>query len=115
MPRYSTPYASSYTFGPGPLSTVMKALIGVNVVVFFAQVLVPALTLAFGLRPAAVVRDFYVWQLVTYMFLHGDPFHILFNMLALWMFGTEFERMWGARPFLRFYFVTGIGAGALTV
>ena len=42
-------------------------------------------------------------------------FHILFNMLALWMFGTELERIWGTRYFLKFYFVTGIGAGVLTV
>jgi membrane associated rhomboid family serine protease len=56
-----------------------------------------------------------VWQLVTYMFLHAGLFHILFNMLALWMFGTELERVWGTRYFLKFYFVTGIGAGALTV
>jgi membrane associated rhomboid family serine protease len=49
------------------------------------------------------------------MFLHGGLFHILFNMLALWMFGTELERLWGTRYFLKFYFVTGIGAAILTV
>ena len=49
------------------------------------------------------------------MFLHGGVFHIVFNMLALWMFGAELERLWGTRYFLKFYFVTGIGAGALTV
>ena len=47
------------------------------------------------------------------MFLHGGVFHLLFNMLALWMFGAELERIWGTRYFLKFYFVTGIGAGAL--
>ena len=56
-----------------------------------------------------------MWQLGTYMFLHGGIFHILFNMLALWMFGAELERIWGTRYFLKFYFVTGIGAGVLTV
>jgi membrane associated rhomboid family serine protease len=49
------------------------------------------------------------------MFLHGGLSHILFNMLALWMFGTELERVWGSRYFVKFYFVTGIGAGVLTV
>jgi membrane associated rhomboid family serine protease len=49
------------------------------------------------------------------MFLHGGVLHILFNMLALWMFGAELERIWGTRYFLKFYFVTGIGAGILTV
>ena len=49
------------------------------------------------------------------MFLHGGVFHIVFNMLALWMFGAELERTWGTRYFLKFYFVTGIGAAVLTV
>src|SRR5260370_797416 len=49
------------------------------------------------------------------MFLHGGICHIVFNMLALWMFGAELERTWGTRYFLKFYFVTGIGAGLLTV
>ena len=93
----------------------MKTLIGANVVVFFAQVLVPSLTDAFGLQPASVVERLAVWQLGTYMFLHGGLTHILFNMLGLWMFGTELERIWGTRYFLKFYFVTGIGAGVLTV
>ena len=65
--------------------------------------------------PLLVVRKLWLWQLGTYMFLHGGLFHILFNMLALWMFGTELERVWGTRYFLKFYFVTGIGAGVLTV
>ena len=113
--RRSSPYVSSYSFGPGPLSTAMKALIGANVLVFFVQAFQPAITAMFGLEPSYVVRNFWVWQLGTYMFLHGGVFHILFNMLALWMFGAELERIWGTRYFLKFYFVTGIGAGILTV
>jgi membrane associated rhomboid family serine protease len=93
----------------------MKALIGANVILFLAQAVVPGLTLALGLRPAAIVRGFYFWQLVTYMFLHGGIFHILFNMLFLWMMGTELERTWGTRYFVKFYFVCGVGAGVLTV
>jgi membrane associated rhomboid family serine protease len=62
-----------------------------------------------------VVHLFFVWQLVTYMFIHAGIGHILFNMLALWMFGTEFERLWGTRRFLRFYFFCGIGAGICVV
>jgi rhomboid family protein len=115
MPRYSSPYASSFSFGPGPLSTALKAIIAANVAMFFATAFVPALTQLLGLSPVSVIRHFYVWQLITYMFLHGGIFHILFNMLALWMFGTELERIWGTRYFLKFYFVTGIGAGASTV
>ncbi len=117
MRRNSSPYASSFSFGPGPLSTALKALIGANVVMFVAMAFLPkSWTLdVLGLVPFFVVHQLKVWQLVTYMFLHGGIFHIVFNMLALWMFGTELERIWGSRYFLKFYFVTGVGAGALTV
>jgi membrane associated rhomboid family serine protease len=93
----------------------MKALIGANIALFLVQAIVPGVTDWLGLRPADVVSRFYFWQLATYMFLHGGVFHILFNMLFLWMMGTELERMWGTRYFLGFYFVTGIGAAILTV
>src|SRR5262252_7010882 len=115
MRRYPSTYASSFSFGPGPISTALKALIAVNVLMFVVRAFVSSVDLYFGLVPALVVHRFWVWQTATYMFLHGGIFHILFNMLALWMFGTELERMWGSRYFLKFYFVTGIGAGILTV
>lgn len=114
--RPASPYASSFSFGPGPISTTLQALIGANVVMFVAQFLFnPAVTDLLGLHPAFVLHSFWVWQLATYMFLHGGVFHIVFNMLALWMFGAELERTWGTRYFLKFYFVTGIGAAVLTV
>jgi membrane associated rhomboid family serine protease len=115
MRRSSAPYVSSFSFGPGPLSTALKALIAANVVMFVAQLIAPVVTDVLGLRPFFVLHRFTVWQLGTYMFLHGGFFHIIFNMLALWMFGAELERLWGTRYFLKFYFVAGIGAGALTV
>jgi membrane associated rhomboid family serine protease len=115
MRRPASPYASSFSFGPGPISTTLQALIGANVVMFVAQGIFPVLTALLGLHPAWVIHSFWIWQLVTYMFLHGGLFHILFNMLALWMFGAELERTWGTRYFLKYYFVTGIGAGLLTV
>src|SRR5215471_7114022 len=52
-----------------------------------------------------------VWQLFTYLFLHGGVFHLVFNMLALWMFGSPLESDWGTRRFLRYYFICGVGAG----
>jgi membrane associated rhomboid family serine protease len=55
--------------------------------------------------------DFWPWQLVTYMFMHGGFLHLFFNMLALWMFGMELENTWGSRKFLIFYMLCGIGAG----
>ncbi len=117
MPRYPSRYASqsSFSFGPGPISTALKIIIGVNVAMFLATTIVPELRIQLGLVPMWVVTRLHVWQLVTYMFIHAGVFHILFNMLALWMFGAELERVWGTRYFLKFYFVTGIGAGVLTV
>ena len=115
MRRPASPYASSFSFGPGPISTTLQALIGANVVLFVAQSLFPILTYVLGLHPGLVIHSFRIWQPATYMFLHSGVFHILFNMLALWMFGADLERTWGTRYFLKFYFVTGIGAGLLTV
>lgn len=110
------PYSGvSYAFGPGPVTGAVKVLIFINVGVFLLSLLFDSLILFFGLVPGAVVERFRLWQPVTYMFLHGNLVHILFNMLALWMFGTELERMWGTRFFLKYYFVTGIGAAALTM
>lgn len=54
---------------------------------------------------------FQIWQPVTYMFMHGDFFHLFFNMYTLFIFGSVLERVWGTKKFLLFYFVTGIGAG----
>ena len=92
----------------------MKYLLLVNVGVFFLEFLWGAeLIYVFGLTPALVKKGF-IWQLVTYMFLHGGFFHILFNMFALWMFGCDIERAWGTREFLKYYFITGVGAGFFT-
>jgi len=115
MRRYPSTYTSSFSFGPGPISTALKALIAANVAMFIAQSVFPVLTEVLGLRPSFVLRAGWLWQLATYMFLHGGIFHLLFNMLALWMFGAQLEQKWGTRYFLKFYFVTGIGAGLLTV
>jgi membrane associated rhomboid family serine protease len=55
-----------------------------------------------------------IWRYVTYLFLHGSPMHLFFNMFALWVFGSDLEDYFGNRRFLQYYFFTGIGAG-LTV
>jgi membrane associated rhomboid family serine protease len=54
-----------------------------------------------------------VWQLFTYIFLHGGLFHLLINMLMLWMFGRDLELIWGKRKFLNFFVLCGVGAGLL--
>jgi membrane associated rhomboid family serine protease len=106
-----------YAFGPGGISPAVKILISVNVAIFFLNVIVPAMTLRLGLLPAAVFEQLALWQPVTYMFLHstGGFGHILFNMLALWMIGTELERTWGTRFFVKYYFITGIGAAVTSL
>ena len=58
-----------------------------------------------------MANDFQIYQLVTYMFLHGGFTHIFFNMFALWMFGAVVERVWGPKKFLFYYISCGIGAG----
>ena len=109
------PSRSSFSFGPGPLSLTLQVLIGANVSLFIARLLVRGLPDVLGLVSGDVISRFTVWQLATYMFLHADLLHLLFNMLTLWMFGTELERIWGSRAFLRYYLLCGIGAGAFTV
>ena len=71
--------------------------------------LVGALASVLPLYPLG--EGFQLWQLVTYMFMHGGLMHLLFNMFALWMFGMELENSWGSKKFLTFYMACGIGAG----
>jgi membrane associated rhomboid family serine protease len=108
----------SYSFGPGGISPAVKILIITNIVAFALNLIVgEAMTMRLGLLPQAVFEQFAVWQPVTYMFLHSTTSfsHILFNMLALWMIGTDLERTWGTRFFVKYYFVTGIGAAATSL
>jgi membrane associated rhomboid family serine protease len=98
----------------------VKWLLITNVAIFilgyFAGLLQMDRPLAIlALIPARVVRDGFIWQLATYLFLHGGFGHILWNMLALWMFGADLEGTWGTRRFLQFYFFCGIGAGVCVV
>ena len=101
-------------FGP-PITPVVKMLVIANVAIFVFSLLVPRFGLnlnhALGLIPYRVTHSFYIWELVTYMFLHGGFYHILFNMLGLWMFGSDLEKTWGSEKFLFYYFLTGIGGG----
>src|SRR5437879_9321472 len=95
----------------------VKWLLISNTAIFILCFLFPSRSvfLWFSLSPEMVLKQFAVWQLVTYMFLHGGIGHILFNMLTLWMFGMDLERDWGSRRFLKYYFLCGIGAGICDV
>lgn len=99
------------------LSSTIKWLIVLNVLIFLMQLLVfgPRFEILFGLMPAMVIKKLMIWQLITYMFLHGGIFHITFNMLALWMFGSDVEYELGRKRFLFYYFFTGAGAGLCTL
>ena len=113
--RPTHPGYVSYSFGPGPLTPAVRALVILNVAGYLLALVAPVVSIRLGLVPALVFERWWFWQPVTYMFLHGGLFHLLFNMLALWMFGVDLERRWGTRFFARFYFVAGVGAAAATL
>jgi membrane associated rhomboid family serine protease len=69
----------------------------------------------FGLVPLGPIPGLRIWQPVTYLFLHGGLFHLLINMLMLWMFGRELELVWGKKRFTNYFFICGIGAGIITI
>src|SRR5262245_58591405 len=94
---------------------MIACIVGFVLQVFDRFACSPAITYKFGLTPAMVTQNYYLWQLVTYIFLHGGVFHILFNMFALYMFGSELEQLWGTRQFTKFFFICGIGAGITSV
>jgi membrane associated rhomboid family serine protease len=99
----------------GQIPPGLKNLLFANGVVFIMQFLNyglnNVLTDLFALHPVEVLHDFKIWQLVTYMFLHGGFWHVFFNMFVLWMLGMELEMEWGTKEFLKFYFICGVGAG----
>lgn len=104
-----------------PFTGVVKKLVIINLAVWFVlQIIIeqfllssPWITGTFGLQPGQLL-EFYIWQPVTYMFLHDvNPFHILFNMLILWWLGAELENQWGRRFFTLYYFVCGVGAALI--
>jgi membrane associated rhomboid family serine protease len=111
-------FGGGIRFGPGvPVPRVVKLLLIINVALFFLPALLGIrqedLIQQFGLVPGEVFLGGKIWQLFTYMFLHGSFFHVAFNMLMLWMFGSSVEHAWGSRDFSIYYTICGVGA-ALT-
>jgi membrane associated rhomboid family serine protease len=112
----------SFQMGAMPMTPVVKALVISNVVIWLGAVLVLQNMILgtsvvfdwFALIPYKVLTQFYLWQFMTYMFLHSSGvFHVLFNMLSLWWFGSELEGRWGSRFFATYYLVCGVGAAAI--
>ncbi len=103
-----------------PLTPVTKTLIIICVVAYLTDFILShlgfkieelALNEIFGLVPYLVRERAWLWQFLTYIFMHGHPLHILLNMLILWYFGAEIEMKMGASRFLKFFLFCGIGAG----
>lgn len=103
-----------------PLTKVTKTLIIICVVIYMFDFVVSHIGIQFGgyylneifgLVPAFVKDRNWVWQFVTYIFMHGHPLHILLNMLILWYFGAEIELKLGELNFLKYFLVCGVGAG----
>lgn len=103
-----------------PVTPIVKRLMIITVSVWFVlQILLGVffkleVWQPLALFPNKVVENFYVWQLFTYIFLHAiSPFHLAFNMLMLWFFGSELERLWGHKFFLSYYLISGVGAALI--
>jgi membrane associated rhomboid family serine protease len=114
---YEGPQSFSFSYG-GRITYAVQRLILVNIVVFAAQLiwqvpltgmLNPEYWLAF--QPAFAVKGA-LWQPITYMFLHGSLSHLFFNMLTLFFFGPDVERLLCTRQFFRFFFLCGLGGAA---
>lgn len=93
-----------------PLPPITKALLLICTAIFCLQFFVPLQGL-FALWPVAS-GNFFPWQMLTYGFLHGGMFHLFFNMLGLWMFGAELERVWGSKRYIHFL-LAGVFAAAV--
>jgi membrane associated rhomboid family serine protease len=119
--RYDTRYRSRssllFSSFPSGVKWLLISNIAVYLVYFFGSWLRgEPIFQSLLLMPIAVLHG-QIWQLGTYLFLHslGSVWHILFNMLSLWMFGTPIEQTWGTKRFLQYYFICGIGAGICVV
>ena len=92
-----------------PLAPVTQALLLINVAAFCIDYFLgPWFTGLLALWP--IGHGFLPWQVVSYAFLHGSVFHLFFNMMGLWMFGSEIERVWGPKRYLQFYMVSVLSA-----
>lgn len=107
----------NYNKYPTIIPEGVKLLIIINIIVFLLIELSGEKHLFFyilGLVPTEVINEYKIWQTFTYLFIHGDFFHIFFNLFVLWMFGKDLENDWGKKEFLFYYFTCGIGSGLLT-
>src|SRR5687768_7853506 len=105
-------YGTSFQFGGFQLTPWVRHLIIANAVVSLAGWLIPGLLDLLAFRPAVALQR--PWTFVTYMFVHGDFWHLFFNMLGLFFFGPPVEERLGSKDFIRYYTICGlIGGGVL--
>ncbi len=110
-----TYYRYRFSFGYGLTPIIKKLMIIMGAFFLLQMVVSQRISFYLGLVPILVWKKYFLWQLVTYIFLHGGISHLLFNLLALWMFGGELESYWGSKKFLRYFLFCGVGAGICTV
>jgi len=116
--QYTSPSGYDLFKWGRPRSTIIRTLIITNLVIWAIITLAGMERLLFpyfGLVPKLVWSKLMVWQPFTYLFLHAGFWHVALNMFVLWMFGSELEREWGGTFFLRYYLITGVGAGLITM
>ncbi|MFQ6674478.1 MAG: rhomboid family intramembrane serine protease [Fidelibacterota bacterium] len=116
--QYQSNFARGNYFRPRLFTDAIKLLVSINFAIFILQTISGqerVLFQLFGLVPRNTWSQFMIWQPLTYLFFHGGIWHVLINMFVLWMFGSELEMFWGKKEFLKYYFLTGIGSGLVTV
>ena len=107
-----------FSYKPSLFPDAIKILVSLNFGIFVLQTISGTENLLFqlfGLVPKLVWSQQMIWQPFTYLFFHGGVWHVLMNMFVLWMFGSELERLWGKNHFLKYYFLTGVGSGIVTM
>jgi membrane associated rhomboid family serine protease len=123
FPRYPGSRGSGISWGGMVTPAIRNIIIACTgmflvqtlLLLFFPPIVSVRVNQELGLVPLLVTHGLRVWQPVTYLFLHGSIWHLLFNMLFLWMFGVDLERTWGTHRFYVYFFLTGIGAGLINV
>ena len=94
----------------GRITEIVKHLLIINIIFFFASSVLGEIMYDLFAMHYPNNPNFFIWQPITHMFMHGDLTHIMFNMFGLWMFGTPLEQMWGKQKFIFFYISAGLGA-----
>ncbi len=115
--RFNSGYGSYGLWSPAGMSPAIKTLLITNIGLFILINFFRGFPwlFVFGLVPADVFGKWMLWQPVTYLFIHNGLWHLVLNMLMLWMFGSVLEQTWGTRQFLFYYFLTGISAGICSI